>query len=192
MIRCVRLAEPQALVDSGQRWTDAYLQRAKVSAKPFRWPVYKGQTLNKILLIDLHLMTAGHCSYCDGFPLDAWARDTIDHFRPKSLFPDQSFVWANLFLCCDLCQMAKAQEFDALWLKPDDAEHAFERYFVVNFRTGEIEVNPRANTEDQARAEATIFGFGLNNQQRPAARLRELRSGSVLQAHERPFRYLYA
>jgi hypothetical protein len=29
-------------------------------------------------------MTAEHCSYCDGHPLNATGIETVDHFRPKS------------------------------------------------------------------------------------------------------------
>ena len=77
-------------------------------------------------------MTQRHCAFCDG-PLGIESRETVEHFRPKSKFPELAFAWENLFPCCDVCQSHKGERFDLHLLKPDDDDYHFERYFVVNF-----------------------------------------------------------
>lgn len=44
---------------------------------------------------------------------------------------------------------------------------------MVNYRTGEIEVNPRASERDQQRARLTIEIYALNEHGRPQSRLLE-------------------
>jgi len=52
-------------------------------------------------------MTQAHCAFCDG-QIGAESRETVEHFRPKGLFPELAYAWDNLFPCCDLCQSALA------------------------------------------------------------------------------------
>jgi len=89
-------------------------------------------------------MTADHCSYCDGFPMDrsGRTRKTIDHFQPKETFPEHAFTWSNLFACCDACQNVKGTRFLEDLLAPDKPDYRFERFFLFNYRSGAIEVNP--------------------------------------------------
>jgi uncharacterized protein (TIGR02646 family) len=46
------------------------------------------------------------CMYC----LDSHGTD-IEHFWPKTPFPDRMFVWPNLLLCCAECGRFKGDEF---------------------------------------------------------------------------------
>jgi uncharacterized protein (TIGR02646 family) len=195
MMRCVRGEEPTVLVAKGPGWTAAYQAKlAEDPAQQFRWPTHERESLNQILLPALESMTLRHCSYCDGFPLGSMARQTIDHFRPKhaQAFPQLAFAWSNLFLACDVCQREKGHDFKAEWLKPDELDYAFERYFVFNFRTGEIEANPAATSDEQACANRTIDGFGLNRANRPGDRKRVLNQyADHVQLDERAYRFMF-
>ncbi|HRW09823.1 MAG TPA: TIGR02646 family protein [Caldilineaceae bacterium] len=121
----------------------------------------------------MNTVAKDHCAFCDGYPLGTFARQTIEHFRPVSQFPRLAYTWANLFICCDRCQASKRERFNRLLLKPDTPDYRFERYFVVNYRTGEIEVNPGAPEQDQQRAQFTIEVYALNEHGRPQSRLLE-------------------
>ncbi len=125
------------------------------------------------ILDTLNTVAKDHCAFCDGYPLGTFARQTIEHFRPVSQFPRLAYTWANLFICCDRCQASKRERFNRLLLKPDTPDYRFERYFVVNYRTGEIEVNPGAPEQDQQRAQFTIEVYALNEHGRPQSRLLE-------------------
>lgn len=163
----------------------------------FRWRVHEGQAVNRIILPALRGMTGGHCAYCDGFPIETVSRETIDHFRPKSLFPELAYLWENLFLACDRCQAAKADYFSSAMLKPDEDEYAFQRFFQVDFKTGRLEPNSAAPEADQERASITIRALRLNEHGRPMARIRALKDFGRLAPEEQslelrdfPYRFM--
>lgn len=115
-------------------------------------------------------MTKGHCAFCDGANLGAESRKTIEHFRPKSMFHTIAYQWENLYPCCDQCQSAKREHFDEGLLVGDQADYTFERYFSVDYLTGALLPNPIADELDQQRAAVTINLYGLNLEERKAAR----------------------
>jgi len=94
---------------------------------------------------------------------------TIDHFKSKTRYPEEAYHWLNLYLCCRQCQ-EKDENYCEELLRPDEAGYRFERYFIYNYQTGEIGVNPSAVDEDQHRAQLTINYLKLNKHPRPMAR----------------------
>lgn len=80
--------------------------------------------------------------------------------------------------------MSKRDRFDKLLLKPDTVDYEFERYFLVNYRTGEIEVNPSTSERDQQRAKLTIEIYALNEPGRPQSRLLEAKKYRALPREE--------
>jgi uncharacterized protein (TIGR02646 family) len=46
-----------------------------------------------------------HCCYCE----DGKAEE-IEHFRPKSLYPDLTFVWENYLLACSACNSTSKKD----------------------------------------------------------------------------------
>ena len=186
MMPIVREPKPECLVQNATKYTARYLaqlhkhkkQDNQQSKPQFAWPTFQKKRLNQILLSILASetkMTKNHCSYCDGFPLGALSRQTIDHFQPKETYPELAFEWTNLFLCCDRCQEVKQSNYTEALIKPDDSSYRFEDFFLFNYHTGEIEVNPFANDNKKQRAEATLSLLDLNDAKRqllPSERLR--------------------
>lgn len=172
MIHARRPDIPEVLRGNEDSWGREYEERRATNpGHELRWPVRDGKPVSHHLLPHLQRMTAHHCACCDGFPMGPFARETIDHFRPKSQFPRDAFRWENLFLACDVCQKAKGETFDTAALKPDVDDYTFDRYFLFNVRTGEIEPNPAGTTlEEQDRARKTIDWLGLNARDRPQYR----------------------
>jgi len=168
--RLVRPSQPECLENNSVKWTEAFVASRQQNPKHrFSWPkpdCY--QAIRK----QLSEMTQTHCAFCDG-QIGTESRETVEHFRPKSQFPGFAYQWDNLFPCCDMCQSQKREQFDDGLLKPDAADFAFMRYFVVNFKTGEIEPSPHADEQLQYQAKITIRIYGLNLPARNNARRRE-------------------
>lgn len=189
MRRCRRGPEPEELAARASEWTEAWVRRrSEDPAARFVWP----RQVNRRLIPPLLAMTEEHCAYCDGWPLDATGQPTIDHFRPKHLFPALAFTWTNLFPSCDRCQGAtggKGPRWHEDALKPDELDYRFDRYFVYVASTGYIEPNPAASTEERRRAAQTIELLGLNHGGRPRERRRVRRDYAAFE--ERPYRFVF-
>lgn len=166
-----RLEPPACLVENYWVWTqDFVLARQENPSFSFSW---RSKACYQTLRHVLFSMTQGRCSFCDG-SVGSESRETIEHFRPKSLFPDLAYTWTNLFICCDVCQ-GKGDSFDELLLKPDELDYSFTRYFINNYKTGALEPNPAASEADQKRAETTLKLYQLNKETRKLFRIRELK-----------------
>lgn len=160
------------LVENQIAWGLNYAERKRKKLNcEFKWATYNGEKLNNLLESTLRLLTQNHCAFCDIFPLLQSGR-TIEHFKPKSVYPEASHLWINLFYCCNACQITKMERFHESLLKPDQVEYSFNKYFVCQINDAAIFIlpNPRASNEDRLRAETTINIYGFNNLQRPEAR----------------------
>jgi len=165
MTPCTRGREPELLARDGTQIGRAYAaRRRETPGYQFQWPEREGRSLLAIVREALTLMTTGHCSYCDGHPLDATGIETVDHFRPKSRpeFYELVCTWTNLFLTCTACNQAKREQWDDALLRPDDLEYRFERYFEYRDDSGKLEPAATASAEEQQRAQRTIDIFDLN------------------------------
>lgn len=160
----------------------------------FKWASFNGTRVNLLIEDDLKDMTQNHCAFCDFFPLRQPGR-TIEHFRPKSLFPRDSHLWSNLFYCCHSCQ-EKGEQFDKSLLKPDEEDYDFSRFFICRFDGDAIYLkpNPRATDQEQNSASITIDLYGLNRFERPEDRFRVWRqfndSNNPI-IDEFPYRFLF-
>jgi uncharacterized protein (TIGR02646 family) len=160
-----RTDSPDFLQKNSQKWGENYAKRK--SEKPsfdFKWKTFKKQKVNQLLLPTLKAQTQSHCSYCDFFP-PRIADETIDHFQPKgnALYFHKAYHWENLYFSCANYQRTKMENFDDALLRPDALDFSFERYFILNFSTFEINPNPKAIPEDQEKAAISIRIFGFNH-----------------------------
>ncbi len=149
------------------RWEvfgDRYNQNRQANpGHAFQWPQVDNLPLNQHLLPVLRDLTDGHCAYCDLYPLRK-PEESIDHFLPKSNPQFYTLVcqWENLYLSCPTCQ-SKGDQYNADLLRPDEVTFTFSRYFIYNYQSHEIEVNPLATPNDQRRADVTTRLFRLND-----------------------------
>ncbi len=139
MMKLIRSNAPQWLSDNWERWSKSYRSKLEDNNRDnnFVWATHEREKVNHKLLPLLRTMTKDHCSFCDGFPMQSRIGDTIEHFKPKTKFPLESYKWENLFLCCSNCQK-KNEDFDEKLLKPDDVKYEFSKYFDYNYQTGEL------------------------------------------------------
>ncbi len=167
MIKIERIDAPEWLLENWEQWGKDYEE----SGKEFTWKVGKKR---KRELVDLLLeMTNDHCSYCDNFPMARSLQETIDHFRPKSIFKLIAYLWENLFVACSKCQQ-RNNNFDEKLLKPDESDYSFHRYFEFDGETFMIEPQRKATTTDQERAIITITLFRLNGKEEDRGTRRDI------------------
>ncbi|MCB1132300.1 MAG: hypothetical protein KDN05_14310, partial [Verrucomicrobiae bacterium] len=162
MHRWTRPPEPAELSAKCEELTKAFIAEKNASGKTphCKWPHVTNadgevETLQKMFSRHTH----EHCNYCDSI-MRYSSRDTIDHFLPKSIFPDLSYAWENLYLCCDGCQR-KGTDFDREVLRPDEPGYSFARYFRFHL-DGNISVIARKDP-DRRRAEITIRVLKLDH-----------------------------
>jgi 5-methylcytosine-specific restriction endonuclease McrA len=161
-----RPAAPECLSQNADTWANEFVAaRQRNPGHTFSW---RSNNCYQALRYQLSAMTQSHCAFCDG-PLGTESRETVEHFRPKSRFPELAYHWPNLFPCCDVCQGNKLEKFDEALLKPDDQNYRFEDYFLVNYKTGALDALPT----HAHRATVTTQLYGLNSEARKKARLRE-------------------
>jgi uncharacterized protein (TIGR02646 family) len=178
--KIIRSKIPDFLKQNWKKWTKQYMSLIKENPQAkFQWYQYKSQNINKLLIQPLKDMTNNHCSFCDGYPMGNMSQDTIEHFRPKEKYPKLSFCWSNLFLACNVCQ-EKFNNYSKLLLKPDSLNYEFNKYFIVDYKTGKIKANPVSSKIDQDKAEETIKLYKLNDKDRPNTRLKEYEQGLIL------------
>ena len=184
MINFKKGSAPICLIQKGDGITKNYIVWAnnwntKLKRTPpnksWNWYIYKGKSVNSILIEKLRKLTDDHCSFCDKYAPEADS-DSIEHLLPKMIFPLKSFTWTNLFLSCAGCQKRakgwkKYESKIRSVLKPDIKSYSFEKYFIYDTRNGEIKVNKIGTSKrDQERADLTIKHFQLNEFNRPASR----------------------
>lgn len=162
-----RPEQPDFLSENWEKWGNAYKsRREKDSGAAFQWPTWEKQRINIPLSEILNAASDGHCAYCDFHPLGS-KEDSIDHFRPKSRpeFHHLACKWENLYFSCPNCQGFKKEQWSnvPILIAPDEEGYSFQRFFVVNYETWELEPNPAASVTDQHRAKYTIDTLGLRD-----------------------------
>ncbi|MBF0311151.1 MAG: TIGR02646 family protein [Magnetococcales bacterium] len=189
MMKFNRPNQPRCLAIKSTDWTTRWLADKKKS-QVFRWYNAKCKTSVSQALSQAH---ARHCAFCD-LRLALSSTETIEHFKPKSTFPELAFVWDNLYPACTLCQRYKLEKFDDRLLRPDDTAYSFDTYFMIDYSCGKLKPNSRLSPVEKERAEKTIELYGLNEAGRPQARFDMLEDLDKLDRSKQDkydFRYLF-
>ncbi len=101
------LRKYQAEVDAA----GAHARRVEEGSRLFKLYNQPGKPVFAAVRERLALMCSGNvrCAYCE----DAGATD-IEHFRPKSLYPERVFVWENYLYACSDCNRRKGPRFSVM------------------------------------------------------------------------------
>jgi len=174
-----RAGEPAVVQANCTKWNTQWVASCGSGTSPaFKWYTLEGKTAREHFMPALREQTQRHCSFCDGFPIEGVSNETVEHFKPKTKFPEHAYTWANLYYCCNACQSAKREHWDSLLLHADAEDYSFARYFEFDFTTGQIRPNSLAAESDKQRAEITIRLYGLDSQSRRRNRQLEARKCS--------------
>lgn len=68
-------------------------------------------------------MFKGCCAYCEG-SYEGTSYPQIEHFKPKSLYPELMFDYNNMNLACQMCNMTKLGKYDEKLINPTKC-HAY-------------------------------------------------------------------
>lgn len=108
----------------------------------------------------------GCCAYCEDWCVEGVAGDdnrgTVDHFRPRSRFPDEWLAWLNLVYACRRCNDTKGN----LWPEASDATN--RRLSVISRYSGAVTyVNPSLIPDQRPAGE--FFEYRFDSGQMTAA-----------------------
>ena len=172
MIKVARSSKPAILERNKQTWTDALLRTATAAGKRNAEGKYRHPSIKDAIVAMFH----GKCAYCES-RISHIAYGHIEHFKPKSTFPELTFEWTNLLLSCPICNgpeykgdcFPEASEGGPLINPCDDApaEH-FEFVFDPAVKLASV-------IGKTVRGQTTEKILGLNR-----ADLREYRSKMVM------------
>ena len=108
----------------------------------------------------------GCCAYCEDWCVESGSEDdnrgTVDHFRPRSRFPDEWLAWLNLVYACRRCNDTKGN----LW--PEKSDAANRRLSVIGRYSDAVAyVNPSLIPEQRPAGE--FFEYRFDSGQMTAA-----------------------
>jgi len=168
MLKLNRSDCPDYLQQNKEAWTNNYISKYNISISnkgaTFSWPTLTGKKLNHLLLVDLAIDTAHHCSFCDNHNFRD-ADITIEHFYPKanSIYLQLAYDWHNLFYSCFPCNKSKLEIVSELLLKPDALDYNFEKYFWFDYTDDyHLKPMPKVSKIEKQKAQFTIDTFKLN------------------------------
>jgi uncharacterized protein (TIGR02646 family) len=109
---------------------------------------------------------ASRCMFCSGSEAS-----NVEHFWPKSLFPQMAMTWANFFWACGICNQAKgdtlpngANSANLLTTLIDPtADNVWDFCFIDEYGNLTARWNTNRNSIDP-RADATIKAFRLDRE----------------------------
>ena len=133
------------------RWVAYYPGRGGVKPNDSRWRDFLG---------DLCRVFSGLCAYCE--ELD---KGEIDHFRPKSQFPQLVYQWSNWVFACHNCNQSKQEKWPPIgYVDPcsNSIQERPENFFRFDTETGEILPMLKMSPDLRDKAQKTIDDLSLN------------------------------
>ena len=132
-------------------WVQHYRQKIGNRPSDSYWRAFRA---------DLRNPFQGLCGYCEGI-----ARGEVDHFRPKSLYPELVYYWSNWIFACHDCNHTKLDKWPAGgYVNPCARSRPAhpEQYFRFDTQTGEILPKEDLSPRRRIKAQRTIDDLRLN------------------------------
>jgi hypothetical protein len=108
---------------------------------------------------ELHDAYGGICAYsCHWIPYDTGA-DTVEHFRPKDIYPTDAYEWNNYRLVCATLNGRKGVQEDVL-----DPFLIQNGWFVIDFPSMLVKPNSELAPGNRQGVQASIDRLGLNDE----------------------------
>lgn len=101
MIFVTRTAKPKVLTRNESKWTQDIRNAKTKEARDKAISKYRHEEIKQGLTDMLH----GKCAFCESYIENVDYGD-IEHFQPKSKFPELAVTWENLLLSCKKCNGA--------------------------------------------------------------------------------------
>lgn len=128
---------------------------------------------------DLRARFDNRCGYCericDFHAPTGRKQPTIDHFRPRSRFPDLTYEWTNWIFSCRRCNVDFKQDKwpNTGYVDPceDETTERPDDFFDYDVEKGEVIPKDGLSQSAQRKALVTIRDLGLNERDLVQARL---------------------
>ena len=133
------------------RWLRYYGSGDGEKPSDSRWREFSG---------DLADAFNGLCAYCEEI-----CRGEVDHFRPKSRYPDLVYSWSNWLFACHDCNHAKLDKWPPRgYVDPCARSRGArpEHFFSFDILTGEILPTEGLSRARHRKAQGTIDDLRLN------------------------------
>ncbi len=114
MIHIERGSEPpEELKINGNRWTRELLSaieqykgydKIPKEIKNAMWLHYRHKNIKEALF----QASYKKCAFCESKPEENGGNIEVEHFKPKSLYPEQAFAWENMLPVCRKCNNSKS------------------------------------------------------------------------------------
>lgn len=133
------------------RWVRYYRDGAGNKPSDSKWRRFHRDLWNVFL---------GNCGYCE-----QECKGEVEHFRPKSRFPERVYEWKNWVLACHVCNNMKGGKWpvggyvDPCAKSPNARPEA---YFDFDTATGEILPTANLSAARRRKAEQMIADLRLN------------------------------
>ena len=133
------------------RWVRFYGSKAGDKPNDSRWRDFSGDLTGAF-----HALCA-YCEECCG--------GEVDHFRPKSRYPDLVYAWSNWLFACRDCNQAKGEKWPPRgYVDPCAKSRGArpEHFFSFDLLTGEILPKEGLSRARRRKAQRTIDDLRLN------------------------------
>ena len=162
MIKIQKPAAPQVLVNNKATWTqnlldaiDTYGEYSKIpeSEKNRLLSHYRHKDIQDALFASSH----HKCAFCECIPGES-SHIEVEHFEPKSLYPDLAFEWDNLLPTCRRCNEEKSDADTRSNPIINPAIEDPEQLLTYSF----LRIKPLAGSGQEHKAQQTIDVCNLN------------------------------
>ena len=133
-------------------WIEFYTNEVGTGPKDSRWRDFREDLGQRFLM---------HCGYCE-----FTCRGEVDHFRPKSRFPELVYDWSNWIFACHDCNQAKGNKWPVDgYVDPCSATASDgpEIYFTFDTESGEIVPSKGLDPDHFDKAKTMIEDLNLND-----------------------------
>lgn len=161
MIKLNREAKPQILIDNELSWTSNLMDAISVSGGYSKIPKEKREKLlihyrHQDIKNVLFQSSLQKCAFCETKPGES-GNIEVEHFSPKSIYPELAFKWENFLPACRKCNGRKDDH--------DTGNEPIVNPYDVNpediFHYNDIRIT--ANDDHEEVGERTIRICGLNS-----------------------------
>lgn len=176
MIKIQKQSAPQVLIDNKDIWTRYLLEAVKLYGGFSKIPAeerdrllshYRHTDIKNVLAESSHYK----CAFCECKPGES-GNIEVEHFEPKSIYPELTFDWDNLLPVCRKCNEAKADSDTRIAPIINPAKEDPETLLTYDI----LRIIPRDGSGEEDKAKKTIEVCNLNCKRLYDARIKLMES----------------
>ena len=162
MIKIQKPTAPQVLQDNKATWTQNLLDAINTYGGYSKIPESDKNSLlshYRHKNIQAALFSSSHhkCAFCECIPGES-SHMEVEHFEPKSLYPDLAFDWDNFLPSCRICNEEKSDTDTRTNPIINPAIEDPEQLLTYSF----LRIKPLAGSGQEQKAQQTIDVCNLN------------------------------